>query len=155
MKKISVVLENIGKINNFNLTAHTSDAELDDSMTQPTYIQSNKFFEVFQQIVDTYGIPRYSEINPAIFTTITFPFLFGIMFGDIGHGLVLFLFGLYLQFFQEKIIKENKLLKDFLQLKYLIILMGFFSLYCGFLYNDFLSLSLPIFKSCYSKVNFL
>lgn len=36
--------------------------------------------------MNTYGIPRYDEINPGLFTIITFPFLFGMMFGDIGHG---------------------------------------------------------------------
>jgi V-type H+-transporting ATPase subunit a len=28
----------------------------------------------------------YKEINPAVFAMVTFPFLFGVMFGDIGHG---------------------------------------------------------------------
>jgi V-type H+-transporting ATPase subunit a len=49
----------------------------------------NHFISVFQQIVDTYGVPSYKEINPAIFTQVTFPFLFGVMFGDIGHGLLI------------------------------------------------------------------
>ena len=38
----------------------------------------------------------YRDIFSAIFTIITFPFLFGIMFGDIGHGFIMFLAGLYL-----------------------------------------------------------
>ena len=46
--------------------------------------------------MNTYGIPRYQEINPGLFTIIMFPFLFGVMFGDIMHGGVLFIFGLYL-----------------------------------------------------------
>ena len=40
-------------------------------------------------ITDAYSIPIYKEINPAIYTIITFPFLYGIMYGDIGHGSVL------------------------------------------------------------------
>ena len=33
-----------------------------------------------------YGVPRYKEANPMIFTIVTFPFLFGVMFGDVGHS---------------------------------------------------------------------
>ena len=46
-------------------------------------------------IVNTYGFPRYRELNPGIFTIVTFPYLFGIMFGDILHGLLLLIVGLF------------------------------------------------------------
>ena len=58
-------------------------------ITPPTSFSLNVFTEPSQDIVDMYGIPSYKEINPALFTTVTFPFLFGMMFGDIGHGFML------------------------------------------------------------------
>lgn len=56
----------------------------------PTYIKTNEFTAIYQQIVDTYGVPKYLEANPAVLTIATFPFFFGMMFGDMGHGSVLF-----------------------------------------------------------------
>lgn len=53
-------------------------------------------FDTFQEFVNTYGIPRYKEANPALFTAASFPFLYGIMYGDIGHGTIILLLGLYL-----------------------------------------------------------
>lgn len=50
----------------------------------PTYFKTTKFTEAYQSIVDTYGVPRYKEVNPGLFTLISFPFLFGVMYGDIG-----------------------------------------------------------------------
>lgn len=41
--------------------------------------------------MNTYGIPRYGEINPGLSTIMTFPFLVGVMFGDIGHGYDIFI----------------------------------------------------------------
>jgi V-type H+-transporting ATPase subunit a len=78
----------------------------------------NEFTTSFQEIVNTYGIPRYQEINPALFTVTTFPFLFGVMFGDIGHGLVLFLIGLYLMIFNHQIKKSDSLFKAMLPARY-------------------------------------
>jgi V-type H+-transporting ATPase subunit a len=100
--------------------------------------------------VNTYGIPRYREANPGLYTCITFPFLFGVMFGDIGHGFILFLLGIYLCLEKNNIQRSKGAFAIFLPFRYLIILMGFFAFYCGFIYNDFLSLSLDLFGSCYN-----
>ena len=67
----------------------------EDILMRPTYIPTNEFTYAFQEIVNTYGIPRYREINPAIFNIVFFPFLFGVMFGDIGHGIIILLFAMY------------------------------------------------------------
>ncbi len=120
------------------------------NQTPPTYIKTNQFTQVFQLIVNTYGVPRYREINPGIFTIITFPFLFGVMFGDIGHGFVLFLFGLHLTINVETLKNNpNSLLYGIIKYRYILLLMGFFSFFCGILYNDFTSFSLNLFGSCY------
>ena len=62
----------------------------------PTKFISNDFINPFQEIVNTYGVPDYKEANPAVLTVVTFPFLFGVMFGDIFHGSLLLLFSLFL-----------------------------------------------------------
>lgn len=70
------------------------------------------------------------------------------MFGDIAHGSLMFIFGLCMIFKKEYF--QNNVLKMLIPHRYLITLMGFFSLYCGFIYNDFMSISLDIFGSCYN-----
>lgn len=72
--------------------------------------------------METYGVARYQEANPAFFTVVTFPFLFGVMFGDIGHGLTLFAFGIYLVFWREQI--GNPILKMLLPHRYMLTMMG-------------------------------
>ncbi|KAG4973783.1 hypothetical protein JHK87_030604 [Glycine soja] len=113
----------------------------------PTYFRTNKFTSSFQGIIDSYGVAKYQEANPTVYTVVTFPFLFAVMFGDWGHGICLLLAALYF------IIREKKLssqkLDDITEMtfggRYVILLMAIFSIYTGFIYNEFFSVPFAIF----------
>jgi len=117
--------------------------------TPPTYFETNKFTYGFQEFVNTYGIPRYREANPALFTAATFPFLFGVMYGDIGHGLFLFCMGLYLLWNEKE--NENSKLGEMAggmhTGRYMMAMMGACAVYAGVIYNDCFSLGLNLFQS--------
>jgi len=95
----------------------------------------NDFTKLPQLIVDTYGIPTYKEVNPGVFAAISFPFFFGVMFGDVMHGSLLFIFALYLVMIPPK---KND---PFYDARYFLLLSGAFSAYCGLLYNDLSSMN--------------
>jgi len=115
--------------------------------TTPTYFKTNKFTEGFQAIVDAYGIARYREVNPTVFTIITFPFLFAIMFGDLGHGILMLLFALFMVLCERAL--GRSALNDILEMlfggRYLILLMSIFSIYTGLMYNEAFSMPMTIF----------
>merc|ERR1711935_743120 len=106
----------------------------------------------YQEFVNTYGVPRYREANPALFTAATFPFLFGVMYGDIGHGLFLFFTGLYLVLNEKSMGKQrlDEMTGGIFSGRYMILMMGFFAVYAGFIYNDMFALSLNLFGSKWS-----
>lgn len=121
-----------------------SPAEKASDLVPPSRFTLPSFALAFQTVVDTYGVPRYKEMNPGIFTIATFPFMFGLMFGDIGHGAILLGIGIYLTFFFH-----DKMSLIF-ETRYLILLMGLFAFYCGFIYNEFFSVPLVSSSTCYN-----
>ena len=106
-------------------------------------------------------MPRYKEVNPGIFTLISFPFLFGVMYGDVGHGTLLTLGALYF-ILREKHYSDlvrrremDEILGMVFAGRYMLILMGLFAVYAGFIYNDCFSIPLNIFGSRWAFPQYL
>ncbi|MDR3279150.1 MAG: ATPase [Synergistaceae bacterium] len=62
----------------------------------PTMLRNNKVVRAFQDVVALYSVPSYGEVDPSPFVAITFILFFGFMFGDAGHGVLLWLAATYL-----------------------------------------------------------
>jgi V-type H+-transporting ATPase subunit a len=110
----------------------------------PTYWKTNKLTAGYQGMINAYGCARYKELNPAIFSVITFPFMFGVMFGDSGHGFLMALMAGYLIYKEGPIAadkKKNEIFGMIFGGRYLIFMMGLFGLYMGTVYNDTFSVA--------------
>ncbi|MCK4551914.1 MAG: V-type ATP synthase subunit I [Tenericutes bacterium] len=113
-------------------------ADSDKRVQTPTKLKNNWFTKPFSTFVQMYGLPSYSSIDPTPILAITYSLLFGMMFGDLGQGLVLALFG-FLMYKKFKI-----------QLGAIAIRIGLASAFFGFLYGSFFGneeIMIPIFTN--------
>jgi len=62
----------------------------------PTLLHTPSWLKPFETIINNFGIPGYEEINPTLLVALSFMLMFGMMFGDVGHGLLLALAGFWL-----------------------------------------------------------
>lgn len=62
----------------------------------PVKLRNNWFVRPFEMFVKMYGLPTYSTFDPTPYVAVTYMILFGLMFGDVGQGLVVTLLGLLL-----------------------------------------------------------
>lgn len=100
--------------------------EYDEVATNPpTHLKNNKLFSKFETIVEMYGTPNYTEIDPTAFVAITAFLMFGFMFGDVGQGFVIALIGIILS------IKKKSLGPIF-------IAGGISAIIFGFLYRKYI-----------------
>ena len=68
-------------------------AEDQKKHSPPIILKNNNFFKPFEMFVDMYGLPTYGEVDPTVFVGITYILLYGIMFADLGQGLVISIAG--------------------------------------------------------------
>jgi len=101
--------------------------EMERQVMPPTQFKNNSLFSPFETIIKLYGLPSYYEIDPTPFIAITFCLMFGIMFGDIGQGLVYFIAGILLY-------KKSKVAGQ------LLTRLGGSSIMFGFVYGSFFGL---------------
>jgi len=102
-----------------------------ENQNVPVALQESKFLRPFQMLVTTYARPRYGELDPTWLIALTFPLLFGAMFGDVGHGLLLALFGVLISS------RKIKMLSSLTSLGGLITICGLAATFFGFLYGSF------------------
>ena len=117
------------------------------NLQRPTFIKTNQVTDIYQMVVDTYGIPGYREANPALLTIVTFPFFFGMMFGDMGHGSIVLTFALLAVLFPS--IFKGGALEPVLYARYMLLMMGVMAFYCGLIYNEWFAIPTNFFGSCY------
>ncbi|TXT61587.1 MAG: V-type ATP synthase subunit I [Promethearchaeota archaeon] len=96
----------------------------------PRRIKHNKIIKPFETLVKMYGTPSYTEIDPTPILFITFPLLFGMMFGDLGHGIVLVISGIV----GGTLFRQKESIKNF---SWIIFYCGLWSMFFGFLYGEF------------------
>lgn len=99
-------------------------ASVDAPIPPPTRLKNNWFSRPFEMYVSMYGLPAYKDIDPTSFVAITYSILFGIMFGDLGQGLVVCLVGFLLYKFKK------------MPLGAILQRCGVFSMIFGFLYGS-------------------
>lgn len=90
----------------------------------PTKLKNPKIFRPFEMFVEMYGLPKAGEMDPTIFVGLTYTFIFGAMFGDVGQGLFLFVGGGLLYLLKK------------IRLAGIISLAGVFSAFFGFMYGS-------------------
>jgi V/A-type H+-transporting ATPase subunit I len=95
----------------------------------PVLLRHSRLLRPFEMLVSTYGLPSYSELEPTLFVAISYMVMFGMMFGDAGHGLVLALGGLFML-----IRSASEKVRDF---GLLVLLGGSSSIVSGVIYGSY------------------
>ncbi len=108
-----------------NLYCFIEDNDNNILSQPPTKLKNPKFFRPFEMFVKMYGLPGYNEFDPTIYLAITYSFIFGIMFGDVGQGLCFVIGGFLIYHFKKA------------PLPAIMGTAGIFSVIWGFVYNSF------------------
>lgn len=111
-------------------------------ITVPVRLKNNWFVKPFEMFVDMYGLPSYQDIDPTPYVAATYILLFGIMFGDLGQGLLVSLLGTFL--YKKKGMAIGGIMSR----------IGLSSMVFGFLYGSvfgFEELLIPVHQAIFGR----
>ena len=149
--QFETITSKLSEFNNYQMLPIFTQLEIPEQLVIPTYIKTNSFTSCFQDLTNSYGTPRYQEVNTSWLNIITFPFLFGIMFSDVGHGFILLMIAILFISFQKKL--QNKQMNDIILMlfdaRWLLLFMGLFSMYGGIIFNEWFGFSIDIFGTAW------
>lgn len=121
-KESSKFVEFITQIDDVSVVAENPSTN--SSLNPPVVLKNFFIFKPFQNFVEMYGLPSYNEIDPTPLVAITYCLFFGIMFGDIGQGLILIIVGLIMWYAKK------------MWLGKIVSIIGIFSTGMGFFYGN-------------------
>ena len=106
----------------------------------PTLLRYPRFtsvFEIFASLGRAFGLPSYYEIDPTIFFLVSFPIIFGMMYGDIGHGILLLMAAVWLYRLRNRVtLKPGSISSYAVNGSPLLMLCASSSIVFGFLYGE-------------------
>ena len=114
---------------------YIEELEVDDDTAVPVEYENPTFAKPSQLLMDLYGRPRYSELDPTLLLAIVFPFFFGMILGDVGYGAVLLALSLGLRKFLTG--EGGRMLLKVLSIA------SISSIIFGILYSEVFGFSLP------------
>jgi V/A-type H+/Na+-transporting ATPase subunit I len=147
--KFQALNEKVNQELNGKVLVLENDTVEPEAKEPPTKILHSRFIKPFEEITRLYGLPQYNEFDPTPLMAITFPILFGLMFGDAGHGLVLLIGGLALGLVIKG--KGNQALKN---VCFIMAACGVGAIIAGLLFGEFFGLDLfaPLWFSPFENV---
>ncbi len=111
--------------------------ETKEHQTPPTLVRVPGWSTPLQSVIDNFGIPSYHETNPLVFMILTFPLIYGLMFGDFGEGPLFLALGLFLLWLKQRKVKIFEIGQLFVNGAELIVMLGIGITIFGFLFGDF------------------
>jgi vacuolar-type H+-ATPase subunit I/STV1 len=102
----------------------------------PTKIKNPRIAYVYEKLVTGFGLPNYFEVDPTVFMIVSFPVIFGLMFGDIGHGLILLGLSLLLVAVNRSGFRAPELFEYLIRGSPLLVMCSIAAVFFGFLYGE-------------------
>lgn len=125
----------ISKFDDLPVIVENLPVDADSRLTPPVKLKTCWLFKPFEMFVETYGLPRYGDINPSSYIGLIYSILFGIMFGDFGQGICVIAAGVLLW-----------KLKD-MALGLILTRCGIFSMIFGLMYGSCFG-----FEHCFAPI---